>query len=124
MLLQDLQDESPFHLSAPLVIVFGQIEMMLWVGSSGLRMFCTKKSSSPVRPINSLRVSVGGWEPCESAFLTKGIVSTSLVVRFKAKVDDFLFEVYCSGVYASNCEWDPLATRGHMDFLAKCDAGT
>ncbi len=94
MLLQDLQDESPFHLSAPLVIVFGQIEMMLWVGSSGLRMFCTKKSSSPVRPINSLRVSVGGWEPCESAFLTKGIVSTSLVVRFKAKVDDFLFEVF------------------------------
>jgi hypothetical protein len=67
----------------------------------------------------SLRVSVGGWEPCESVFLTKGIDGSSLVVWFKARVDDFLFEVYCSGVYASNCEWDPLATRGYQtDLLA------
>src|SRR5260370_1248230 len=55
--------------------------MMLCVGSSGLRMFCTKKRSSPVRPIKSLRVSVGGCEPCESVFLTKGIVGTSLVCK-------------------------------------------
>src|SRR5437763_10573518 len=52
---------------------------MLCVGSSGLRMFCTKKRSSPVRPIKSLRESGGGWEPCKSIFRMKGIGGTSLV---------------------------------------------
>src|SRR5947207_764543 len=58
------------------------MEMMLCVGSSGLRMFCMKKSSSPVRPIKSLRVSVGSWKPCESVFRTKGIGGTSLVSMY------------------------------------------
>src|SRR6266480_187589 len=50
-----------------------EMEMILCVGSAGLRMFCTKKRSSPVRPIKRLRASVGDCEPRESFFLTKGI---------------------------------------------------
>src|SRR6266516_225081 len=78
-----------------------EIEMILCVGSSGLRMFCRKKRSSPSRPIKILRTSVGGREPCESVFLMKGISLLLTEWVGQVTIADFLLAVYRSGNYTS-----------------------
>src|SRR5437588_8501128 len=51
-----------------------EIERMLWVGASGLRILWTKKSTSPVRPTKRGEpLADKGPAACDWVFLTKGI---------------------------------------------------